>query len=222
MGVFTLCNHLLVGIILWLARGENFKQSGIFDMLPLVIDFTLLSMGAGLALVWTIEPLAIVFMVIPLYLIYSTLRVQALERQTEIDLKTGIYNHSYFEKTFEQELSRANRFDRPLTVAMADMDLLRNINNTYGHLAGDEVLVKIAGIVKSYSREYDTVARFGGEEFSILLPEISPVDAYPVIERIRKAIEEAEIIVPTSIAPIKVTMSFGWPENGRKLQGDPA
>jgi diguanylate cyclase (GGDEF)-like protein/putative nucleotidyltransferase with HDIG domain len=209
MGVFTLCNHLLVGIILWLARGENFKQSGMFDPLPLVIDFTLLSTGAGLALVWTIEPLAIIFMIIPLYLIYSTLRVPALERQTEIDPKTGIFNHSYFEKTFEQELSRANRFNRPLTVAMADMDLLRNINNTYGHLAGDEVLLKIAGILKSYSREYDTVARFGGEEFAILLPEISPPEAYPVIERIRTAIEEAEIMVPTSVAPIKVTMSFG-------------
>ncbi|MGW8251696.1 MAG: GGDEF domain-containing protein, partial [Anaerolineales bacterium] len=209
MGVFTLVNHLMVGVIVWLARGENFKQSGIFDSLPLMIDFTILSMGAGVALIWTLDPVAILFIVIPLYLIYSTLRVPSLERQTEIDPKTGVYNHRYFENALESELSRANRFDRPLTIVMSDLDLLRNINNTYGHLAGDEVLIGVAKILRENAREYDIVARFGGEEFAILLPETTLDEAFAIVEKIRKDIEDSEYQVATSITPIKATMSFG-------------
>ncbi len=209
MGVYTLVNHLMIGIIVWLARGENFKQSGIFDFLPLMIDFTVLSMGAGVALIWTLDPIAIIFVIIPLYLLYSTLRVPSLERQTEIDPKTNIYNHRYFEKALEEELSRAHRFDRPLAIVMADLDLLRNINNTYGHLAGDEVLIGVAKILSDNAREYDVVARFGGEEFAILLPETTADEAYHIVEQIRIQIELAEFQVPTSITPIKATMSFG-------------
>jgi diguanylate cyclase (GGDEF)-like protein/putative nucleotidyltransferase with HDIG domain len=209
MAVFTIVNHLMVGIIVWLARGENFKQSGMFDFLPLMIDFTVLSMGAGAALIWTLDPVAIVFVVIPLYLIYSTLRVPSLERQTEIDPKTGVYNHRYFEKALENELSRAHRFDRPISVVMSDLDLLRNINNTYGHLAGDEVLIGVANILRDHAREYDIVSRFGGEEFALLLPETTAEEAFEIVENIRLDIENAEYQVPTSLTPIKATMSFG-------------
>ena len=209
MAVYTLVNHLMVGIIVWLARGENFKQSGIFDFLPIMIDFTVLSMGAGVASIWTLNPIAVIFVIIPLYLLYSTLRVPSLERQTEIDPKTNIFNHRYFEKALEDELSRAHRFDRPLAIVMADLDLLRNINNTYGHLAGDEVLIGVANILKDNAREYDVVARFGGEEFATLLPETTAEEAFEIVEQIRLEIEQAEFQVPTSISPIKATMSFG-------------
>lgn len=218
MITFTMVNHLMVGMIVWLARGESFKQSGVFDSLPLMIDFTLLSMGAGVALIWTLDPIAIVFVIIPLYLIYSTLRVPALERQTEIDQKTGVFNHQYFEKALESELSRANRFDHPLTVVMADLDLLRNINNTYGHLAGDEVLIGVANILKKHTREYDIVARFGGEEFSLLFPETTVDAGFEIVERIRKEIENEGFTVPTSVTPIKVTMSFGIAGRSRDAQ----
>jgi diguanylate cyclase (GGDEF)-like protein/putative nucleotidyltransferase with HDIG domain len=109
----------------------------------------------------------------------------------------------------ENELMRANRFDRPLTVIMADLDLLRNINNTYGHLAGDEVLIGIANILRQSVREYDVVARFGGEEFTILMPEITLEQGFERAEVIRKAVENAEFVVPTSVTPIKATLSLG-------------
>lgn len=209
MALFTGLNHLMVGIVLLLARGETFKSSGVFDLFPLVLDFSLLIMGAGLALVWGINPFATLLILPPLYLIYSTLKVPALERKTETDPKTGLYNARYFSDAFDAELARANRFDRPITVIMADLDLLRNINNSYGHLAGDEVLIGIAKILKESMREYDLVARFGGEEFSILVPEAMPMDTYSRVESIRKKIEAADFNVPTSVLPIKVTMSFG-------------
>jgi diguanylate cyclase (GGDEF)-like protein/putative nucleotidyltransferase with HDIG domain len=209
MTTFNLLNHLMVGVVLWLARGENFKKSGVLDFFPVMLDLTLLFLGASLAFVWRYNYFALVLFTVPVYIIYSTLRVPELERQTEIDNKTGLFNLGYFKKQAGNELSRANRFDRPFAIIMADLDLLRNINNTYGHLAGDEVLVGIAKILKQSVREYDVAARFGGEEFAILLPETTIQKAYERAEYLRKAIEETEFTVPTNVLPIRATMSFG-------------
>jgi diguanylate cyclase (GGDEF)-like protein/putative nucleotidyltransferase with HDIG domain len=209
VGTFTIINHLMVGIVVWLARGENFAKSGIFNILPLIMDFTLLSMGISSALVWMISPFAVVLILLPLYLVYNTLRVPALERQTELDAKTGLFNAEYFGRELEKELTRANRFDRPLTVVMGDLDLLRHINNTYGHLAGDQLLIGVSNILKQHTRDYDTVCRFGGEEFAILIPESTPESVFSHIEAIRDAIYRAEFTVPTSVTPIKATISFG-------------
>ena len=109
-------------------------------------------------------------------------------------------------------MARANRFNRPLTVVMGDLDLLRNINNVYGHLAGDQVLIKVAQILKSSVRDYDVVARFGGEEFTIFMTETSIDQAVPRIEALRAAIAAANIEVTTSVEPIRTTMSFGLAE----------
>lgn len=209
MASFTLINHLIIGVVVWLARGESFKQSGIFGIVPLLIDLTMLAVGASMALVWDYNPYAILIFLTPAYPLYMALRIPALERKTEIDQKTGLYNHSYFVNQFSNELQRANRYDRPFSVIIADLDLLRNINNTYGHLAGDEVLKGVADILRKTVRDYDIVARFGGEEFAILMPETQIENAILRAEYIRKAIESARFVVPTSVDPIKATMSFG-------------
>ena len=209
MAVFTLLNHIIVGIVVWMADGESFKESGIFNLHPLILDLSLLLLGAILVLIWENSPYALLLFVFPIYLIYGTMRVPALERRSETDQKTGLFNHAYFTQFLENELKRANRFDRPLTLIMADLDLLRNINNTYGHLAGDEVLIAVAKILQKSVREYDIVARFGGEEFAILMPEADIKQGYERAEAIREAIERLEITVPTSVTPIKVTLSLG-------------
>jgi diguanylate cyclase (GGDEF)-like protein len=209
MAAFDFFNHLTVGIVLWLARNETFKKSGVFDLFPLMLDLGLLYFGASLAFIWKYNNLAVLLSLIPIFVIYRTLRIPALERQTRLDSKTGLFNDKYFKQQLENELSRANRFDRPLAIIMADLDLLRNINNTYGHLAGDEVLIGMARLLKQSIREYDIVSRFGGEEFAILLPETSLEDAYAKAEKIRKTIEETEFAVRTSAARLHATMSFG-------------
>lgn len=209
LAIFTFINHTFVGLVIWLARGQNFSQSGVFGSLTLMIDFTLISLGAATAVIWGLNPYMTFFSLVPIYLIYSTLQVPALQRQTEIDSKTKLYNAGYFAKALENELDRATRFERPLSVVLGDLDLLRNINNTYGHLAGDVVLIGVAEILQKQFRGYDLVARFGGEEFAILMPETTPEDAFPRVEAVRQAIEEAEFNVSTSITPIKATISFG-------------
>jgi diguanylate cyclase (GGDEF)-like protein/putative nucleotidyltransferase with HDIG domain len=215
---FTFINHLLVGIIVWLARRENFKQSGIFSPVPMLVDLTMMSVGASLSIVWSYNAYALLIFLIPAYPFYLALKIPALERKSEIDMKTGLFNHHYFMTQFAGELQRANRYDRPLSIIIADLDLLRNINNTYGHLAGDDVLKGVADILKRTVREYDIVARFGGEEFAILMPEAEIETAIERAEFMRKEIEATGFVVPTSVEPIKVTMSFGISKRESALQ----
>lgn len=206
---FTLINQLMLGIVLFLTSGESLASSAVFDRLILTIETTLFAMGAGAALIWRVNPYAVLLTVMPLYLIYVTLQVPALQRKAESDAKTGLFNARHFSQALYKELDRADRFDRPLTVVMADLDYLRDVNNTYGHLAGDVVLIGIANIIRQSVREYDVIARFGGEEFAFLIPETTPDQALSRVESIRAAIEEAEFPVSTSPMPLKVTMSFG-------------
>ncbi len=207
--LFTFVNHMMVGLAVKLARGQSLAESGVLGPLTLSLDFGMLCLGATGALIWLVNPYAVILVALLAVLLQNVLRVPALRRQSETDPKLGIFNARYFANTCKEELDRANRFNRPLTLVMADMDLLRLVNNRYGHLAGDAVLQGVAQILQRTAGEYDVVARFGGEEFAILMPETEPEKAFFVVEEMRQAIEAAEINVDTSVTPIKVTMSFG-------------
>jgi diguanylate cyclase (GGDEF)-like protein/putative nucleotidyltransferase with HDIG domain len=209
MLVLTLVNHLMVGLVIKWARGQNLSQSGVFTLTTLTIDFGLLCLGASAAFVAQINVWAILFLFVVAYLLQSALHMPALERKSEQDAKTGLYNAEHFNQMVQKELQRAQKQARPLAVVMADLDRLRDLNNTYGHLAGDAVIKKIAQILQASVREQDLVARFGGEEYGILLPDTTAEEAYVQVEAMRKAVEAAEFTVSTHEAPIKATMSFG-------------
>jgi diguanylate cyclase (GGDEF)-like protein len=206
---YTLINHLMVGEALALARGVSFRESRIMSIENLSTDFVMLAMGFIIANLVALNPWLVIPALTPLYLIYRALAVPILKQQANTDPKTGLWNVAYFRQALEAEVSRACRFERSLTVIMADLDFLRNINNAYGHLAGDAVLVGVSKILRENFREYDTIARFGGEEFAILMPETSPEQAYPRIEIAREAVARAVFEAPVTHACIRATMSFG-------------
>jgi diguanylate cyclase (GGDEF)-like protein len=129
--------------------------------------------------------------------------------EARVDAKTGLFNARHFAAALADELARAQRFDRPLSLMMADLDLLRDINNNHGHLAGDAVLKGIADVFRMQLRHYDVPARFGGEEFSILLPETPREKALEIAERIRAAVAESRFEVEMSTDPIEATVSIG-------------
>src|SRR4029079_10329291 len=120
---------------------------------------------------WHGNPWLIPFAVAPLLLIHRSLSVPRLQEEARVDAKTGLFNARHFATALNEELTRAARFERPLSLVMADLDLLRDINNTYGHLAGDAVLQGIAEVFRAHLRHYDVHARLGGGEFVLLLPE---------------------------------------------------
>ncbi len=212
MLVFVFLNHLSIGLVILLAKGESLTDSGVFSTLPLMIDLTLLYLGALAAFVWLVNEYAVVLSIAPLILFYSTLKIPSLKMKTRLDSKTGLYNSRYFEEALENEVARASRFNRPITVAMADMDFMRKVNDSFGHLAGDEVLINVAEILKNSFREYDIVARFGGEEFAILLPEVTIQEAYYHFESLRREIEQHAFHISTSVVPIQTTICFGLSE----------
>ncbi|HEY4977207.1 MAG TPA: diguanylate cyclase [Gaiellaceae bacterium] len=174
-------------------------------------------LGVVIALIWTYDSWLALFAIAPLALAQRSLTVPRLQEEARIDPKTGLYNARHFGRVFSDELARSIRYGHPLSVLMIDLDLLREINNTYGHLAGDAVLCAVADVFRSQLRHYDVAARFGGEEFSILLPETPVEKALEIAERIRRAVAERSVDVSTSSEPIHATVSIGvasFPSDG--------
>jgi len=117
---------------------------------------------------------------------------QIAEYQAVHDGLTGLHNHKYFKGHLTQEISRSERYGKPLLLVMCDIDHFKHFNDTYGHLVGDEILKTVAGIVSENVRASDLVARYGGEEFAILLMETgTPKDEDNKDVRLEKLNEEA-------------------------------
>lgn len=112
-----------------------------------------------------------------------------LESLATTDGLTGIYNHRYFYEKLNEEFERAKRYNSQLSLIMFDFDFFKKINDRYGHVVGDSVLVEMAKIVTSNIRKHDIFARYGGEEFVLLLPHTNAEGAVQEAERIRMAIE---------------------------------
>jgi len=132
---------------------------------------------------------------------------EILARQSKEDFLTGLFNRRYLELLLSQEFARARRYNLKLSVAMADIDHFKVINDTFSHQVGDEVLRVIARLFRQSIRSFDIIARYGGEEFVLILPETDIDEAVMVCERIRKTVESHDW---SSIANgLSVTISFG-------------
>lgn len=123
------------------------------------------------------------------------------------DRLTGLLNRGTWENLVDAEFERFRRYGQATSLVMFDIDFFKKVNDNYGHLAGDEVIKHTADIAKSKLRQSDSIGRYGGEEFGVLLPETDAEGARIICERIRETIEKNA--VQTSVAPIHCTVSVG-------------
>jgi diguanylate cyclase (GGDEF)-like protein len=142
------------------------------------------------------------------------------QRLSLTDGLTGVWNRRYLQMQFRQTLASANRFDRPFSVLMLDLDNFKDVNDTYGHQRGDAILVEFAERAGAALREIDTFVRYGGEEFVCLLAETDMSGARTTAEKIRQTIS-SDPFTAVSEAPVSVTVSIGvacYPLHGSGYQ----
>ena len=133
-----------------------------------------------------------------------------LQRLATTDPLTGVFNRRQFFETGLHEFLRARRYGNTLSLLMIDIDHFKNVNDSWGHPTGDQVLVALAGIVASIVRDQDTIGRLGGEEFAVILPETELPGAIASAERLRAAVEQAEMTGATGDRQaVRVTVSVG-------------
>jgi len=125
------------------------------------------------------------------------------------DELTDLYNYRYLQQRLDEELGRAVRYDKRLSLLMLDVDDFKRINDTYGHIVGDRVLAEMGQLLKSTVREVDIVARYGGEEFTIILPETDASGAFIVAEKIREAVAVHRFPDAEGGRSIHLTVSIG-------------
>ncbi|MDR1272458.1 MAG: diguanylate cyclase [Clostridiales Family XIII bacterium] len=144
--------------------------------------------------------------------------IMQLEEYANMDALTGIYNRRYFRELASKQVSRADRFGKAYHILMCDLDKFKMVNDTYGHAAGDVVLKEIARTIMESVREYDIVARFGGEEFVVFVSDEGREGAEIVAERIRKSTEALSISY--GAISLSITISIGIAEGREGLSFD--
>jgi diguanylate cyclase (GGDEF)-like protein len=137
-------------------------------------------------------------------------------RLSTIDPLTGLFNRTFFFAAVDREIARSARSNRGFCVLMMDLDELKAINDRHGHFFGDRVLGGVGEVIRSGVRKIDTAARYGGDEFVVLLPETDPTGAYVLAEKVRIGVTELDI--PVSGTRLEASISVGvvsYPDDGR-------
>ena len=178
---------------------------------PMYNDVTELCVAVIVAFCVACSMIALVFAFPFITLLQRSLRHAQLIQDSRVDAKTGLLNAATWERQAMTEVVRAVRTKTALAIAVLDIDRFKVINDTYGHLVGDQVLKEISRTLTSQLRDYDLAGRFGGEEFSLLLPQTRSVDAIRIAERIRSSIAALSFIAPGADGGerVQVTVSIG-------------
>ena len=191
--VFFAVDGVLIAVSLRVDAGRRPLRDLIGSADDNALELATICIGAVIGLVLVYQPFALLFLFVPLFVLHRSVLVKHLEELATKDQKTGLLNATTWQDLASKELTRGS----PFGVLMVDLDHFKRVNDTYGHLAGDEVLKAVAGTVRRSVRDYDSVGRFGGEEFVVLLPGLRDGDVLAIAERIRRAISQLRVPLPS-------------------------
>ncbi len=224
--VFEVVNICLVAAGIYLYTSQRSAADLIGTWEDNAFELATLCLGGLAALALVAQPVLVVFVVAPLLLLHRYLLLkQQLQVAAVTDEKTGLLNTAGWHEFAGREHSRARRRGAVggFAVLMIDLDHFKRINDTYGHLTGDDVLAAVAVAITGSVRHGDTVGRFGGEEFVVLLPAIGRADVLGIAERVRLAIGDLSVVISTGSGTVRVSglsVSIGvarYPDSGTTL-----
>ncbi len=167
------------------------------------------TLGLFMAALWSWAPPSVVLLLPLTAAAYREVAFHTVERASRSDTKTGLSNARHFRRVAERQLRRARGRQRPVALLLCDIDYLRRVNNKYGHLAGDAAIASVAAALRASVRDGDLAARFGGEEFALLLPGSTLEQAASVAERIRRTLAALPVVAPGVPDGHVVTVSAG-------------
>ncbi|MFD9893121.1 diguanylate cyclase [Amycolatopsis sp. NPDC059027] len=205
--VFELVNIALVAAGIYLYTSKPSLADLIGTREDNAFELATLCLGGLVALALVVQPVLIVCAIAPLLLLHRYLLLkQQLQVAAVTDEKTGLLNTAGWHKRATREFARARRRGASggFAVLMIDLDHFKRINDTYGHLTGDDVLAEVAVAITGSVRASDTVGRFGGEEFVVLLPAVGGVDVLGIAERIRATIGALNVVISSGAGTIHI------------------
>ncbi|TCO57967.1 GGDEF domain-containing protein [Actinocrispum wychmicini] len=219
--VFLMVNNTMVTIA---ARLYGQPTHLVLSWADYALEIATLCLGALAALALAHTPYLVVLVLPPLLVLHRAVLVKQLEELATIDQKTGLLNATAWHEGAKNELSRAERSRDTFGVMMVDLDHFKRVNDTYGHIAGDEVLKAVARVLKDEIRDYDSAGRFGGEEFAVLIPNATAEQVVNTAERLRRRVTELEVLAPTDSGETVIrglSASIGvaiYPNSGTTLE----
>jgi diguanylate cyclase (GGDEF)-like protein len=193
--VFTVVNVLLAALAGYLHAGQLSIRRLVGEREGNALEGTTMVLGAFTALGMTYLPMLVPFVLFPLLTLHRGVLVRQLEIAARMDEKTGVLNAGAWHDMTERAISSAVRERTEFGLLMLDLDHFKGVNDAYGHLAGDVVLKAVATAITGEVRAYDSVGRFGGEEFVVLLLGVGEGEVLAIAERIRQAISQLEVDV---------------------------
>lgn len=205
---FVAVQTFMVDAFLAWNQGLHLRQVMELDLNTLLSEAVLPIVGIAAVAVWRSYPWVFGLSLVPIVLMHRVLRTAQQIRMAQMDTKTGLYNYRHFRRLLDEELQRSRGVKRPLAVLFADLDLLREVNNRHGHLVGDHVIRSFADLLQSHCRPGDVAARFGGEEFVVLLPGTDVEEAAYIAEQIRGAAAQRRIEIQPGVT-LRCTVSMG-------------
>lgn len=204
---FTALNTFLVALAARISNGAESARNSTWDREALMVDAVELCVGLTVAILAHLSLFLLLIAVPPILLLQRSLLYQQLQMAARTDPKTGLLNAPTWEHAAAAEIARARRTQGRAAVLIIDIDHFKRVNDSYGHLFGDQVLLGVATTVAQQLRQSDLLGRFGGEEFVVLLPGSDINEAFHAAERLRSQVGSMAIAVDD--VPVSVTVSVG-------------